>query len=53
MHGLDDVRNGEIKMPFWWIPIGRSISVPGLNKVTSERAPVFAAVSAIRASEQT
>ena len=33
--------------------VSRSTSVPGLSRVTSERAPVLETVSAIRASEQT
>ena len=33
--------------------VSRSTAVPGLSRVTSERAPVLATVSAIRASEQT
>jgi len=32
---------------------GRSTGVPGLSSVTSERAPVKATVSSIRASGQT
>ena len=52
-HALDDVADADVEMALGAIAAGRATGVPGLSRVTSERAPVAATVSSIRASGQT